>query len=236
MAGAGRNALLFGANGAIGQRIAAALGADGWNVVGSGRGAGNDSAPEWIAFDPFAADANPAAFDQAGPFGAVCWAQGANLNDSIFDVEAEAHLELYRANCLFNIVTLQLLLERGLIAEGARLVVISSIWQNLARQQKLSYTVSKAALAGFVRSAAVDLARRGIVINAILPGVLDTPMTRRTLLPQQVEKFEQATGFARLPAIGDVATLAAFLASDRNGGLTGQFLEADLGFSHARLV
>ena len=54
--------------------------------------------------------------------------------------------------------TLAELLARGVVADGARLVVLSSIWQAIARSNKFSYTVSKAALGGLVRAAAADLA------------------------------------------------------------------------------
>jgi NAD(P)-dependent dehydrogenase (short-subunit alcohol dehydrogenase family) len=92
------------------------------------------------------------------PYTAVCWAQGANLNDSVHTFDRDKHLDLYEANVVYILVTLKALLDAELLAPAARLCVISSIWQNLARQQKLSYCVSKAALQGLVLSAAADLA------------------------------------------------------------------------------
>src|SRR5262249_41630085 len=123
-----------------------------------------------------------------------------------------------------------------LLAKDARLCVISSIWQTLSRQNKLSYSVTKAALQGFVLSTAVDLGRDGYLINAILPGALDTPMTRRMLKPKQIKALESATFFNRLPTLADVANLALFLCSEQNTSITGQFIAADLGFRHARIL
>lgn len=230
-----KTVLLFGAAGAIGEAISVRFSDLGWLVVPSGRHK-RDTAPRgWLLYDPFADGRNESTFDAGSPYHAVCWAQGANRADSIYDVEVEANLELYRANCLFNIITLKLLLERKLLAAPARLCVVSSIWQNLARQSKLSYSVSKAALGGFVRSAAVDLGADGHLINAVLPGALETPMTRRNLSAEQIAILEAATGFGRLPRLDDVTDLIEFLCSERNTGITGQSIEVDLGYSHGRV-
>jgi NAD(P)-dependent dehydrogenase (short-subunit alcohol dehydrogenase family) len=225
--------LLFGAGGAIGGAIRSAFIDRHWLVTGTGR----KSADGLLGYDPFAADAAAdAALKQAGPFDAVCWAQGANLNDNVRSVDADKHMELYRANVLFCIVTLKMLLERDLLAPKARLCVISSIWQTLARPNKLSYAITKAAVQGFVTAASVDLGSSGCLINAVLPGALDTPMTRANLTSEQIAALANATGFGRLAGVSDVAAAVHFLCSAENKGVTGQFVRVDLGFSHARLV
>jgi hypothetical protein len=114
--------------------------------------------------------------------------------------------------------------------------VISSIWQRIARQSKLSYIMSKAALGGLVQSASVDLAARGFVINAVLPSALDTPMTAASLRPEQVGRLAGATPFGRLVGVDEVVAVIEFLCSERSNGLTGQSLVVDLGYSHVRLV
>jgi NAD(P)-dependent dehydrogenase (short-subunit alcohol dehydrogenase family) len=166
----------------------------------------------------------------------VCWAQGANATDSVFDVERDRHVALYQANCLFVLETLKLMLARELLAPAARLVVISSIWQSIARQNKLSYIMTKAAIGGLVQSASVDLAPRGIFINAVLPSAIDTPMTAANLSPAQLQNLAGATGFNRLVSLNEVVAAVEFLCSEQNTGMTGQSLTVDLGFSHARLV
>lgn len=226
--------LLFGASGAVGGAVRERFLSRGWSVVSTGRSVpvGSDA----TAFDPFAPGFDPACLDSRGPFDAVCWAQGANVNDSVHDVDMDRHLALYKANCLFVIAGLKLLLARGLLTRPARLCIVSSVWQELARQDKLSYCVTKAALHGLVLSAAADLAADGHLINAVLPGVLDTPMTHENLTPDQVESVQAMTQFKRLPALADVAGLVGYLCSTENTGITGQFIAADLGFSHVRLL
>jgi NAD(P)-dependent dehydrogenase (short-subunit alcohol dehydrogenase family) len=233
--------LVFGASGAIGHAISLAALARGWTVTGVAR-----SIPEralegcdqvaYLAVNPLSNSFDPNHLRTATPYTAVCWAQGANLNDTVFNVDLEKHLEIYSANVAYILVTLKALLEHRLLAPASRMCVISSIWQNLARQSKLSYCVSKSALQGLVLSAAADLAAEGHLINAVLPGALDTPMTRRNLTAAQIESLASATAFGRLPSLTDVAGLVCFLCSPENTGITGQFIAADLGFSHVRIV
>ena len=141
-----------------------------------------------------------------------------------------------KANCVFVAATLAGLLEMNLIRDGARLCVISSIWQTIARDRKFSYTVSKAAIAGLVHSAAADLAAKGMLINAVLPSVTDTTMTRSMLSADQIERFASETGFERLTTLDDVANTVVFLCSQRNTGITGQSIAVDLGYSKVRNV
>jgi NAD(P)-dependent dehydrogenase (short-subunit alcohol dehydrogenase family) len=145
-------------------------------------------------------------------------------------------MAIYNSNCTYILITMQALLKNGFLQPSSRMCVISSIWQELGRQNKLSYCMSKAALSGLVLSASADLAKDGHLINAILPGALDTPMTRRNLSAQQIDRLEEGTQFGRLASLGDVASLACYLCSSENTGITGQFVAADLGYSRVRII
>lgn len=228
--------LILGASGAVGSAVTASFSNEGWEVVGVSRNSPKIEGGVSLALDPLALSVDLTPLKQHGPYAAICWAQGCNLNDSVFDVDLDQHLEAYKANCLYIISTLKYLLQTDSIESGARLCVVSSIWQNLARQDKLSYCMSKAALQGLVLSASVDLGKKGILINAVLPGALDTPMTRQNLAPDQIDKLSNTTYFARMPSLQDVTSTIHFLCSKANTGTTGQFIAVDLGFSHARIL
>lgn len=230
--------LLFGGSGAIGQAIGDTAAALGWSVTAVSRTARPDTVRQtWVQYDPAVAGLSAPDFASHGPFDAVCWAQGENRQDSVLDFDAAASADLYEANCLYIARSLNEVLAADLLSPaGARLCVISSIWQERARQSKLSYTMTKAALGGFVRSASVDLAAAGHLINAILPGVLDTPMTHAAMAPEQVRRVAGATPFNALPTPDGIARLVGFLCSDQNTVVTGQSITADLGFSNVRLV
>lgn len=229
-----RRALVAGASGALGGAIAAALAAGGSEVIGTSRT--GDEAAGLVALDPLGRHDTLAAVAARGPYDAVVWAQGANVNDGAADVETDAFRDVIDANVTFVVASLRALLDHGAIADGARLVVISSIWETLARAGKFSYTISKAAIGGLVRAASVDLAPRGILVNGVLPSVIDTPMTRAMLSDDAVASVAGQTGFRRLATPEDVAALVVSLASPSNTGVTGQSIPVDLGFSHARTL
>ena len=129
------------------------------------------------------------------------------------------------------------LLECGLLRpEGARLTIVSSIWQERARQNKLSYTVTKAAVGGIVRAAAVDLGADKHLVNGVLPGVLQTPMTEANLSAEQIDIIRGKTTSGRLPDLATVAEMIVFLCSRENTAISGQSITVDLGMSNASLV
>jgi 3-oxoacyl-[acyl-carrier protein] reductase len=228
--------LLFGSSGAIGEAIGGRFRRAGAEVWGVARAAAD--ATTWtVAWDPLQEPfAVPKTLTEQGPFGAVCWAQGMNLNDSIREFDLDVHRRLYDANVLFVMSSLRALLDADLLGKGARLCILSSIWQDIARPNKLSYSVTKSALHGLVLSLVSDLAQDGYLINAVLPGAVDTPMTRANLTSGQVADIEKATGYGRLASLEDVANTVLFLCSSANTGLTGQFVKVDLGFSDVRII
>lgn len=230
--------LVFGASGAIGAAICQMALEKGWEVTGVARALPSQPLPQIrsLALDPLADNFDVSSFANVPRFTSVCWAQGMNTNDSVRTVERDVHLQLYNANCLYILETLKVLLAGNLLLPNSRLCVISSIWQNLARQNKLSYCMTKSALEGLVLSASADLASEGHLINAVLPGAVDTPMTRTNLKPEQVDRIAHGTQFGRLVGLNDVASMVCYLCSPENTGITGQFIAADLGWSRVRIV
>lgn len=225
-------ALVFGARGAIGGAVSQALAHEGYDVIGTSRtGEGGT-----LEVDPVQRPDTLASLDAIPEPSAVVWAQGTNVNDAADGCDVAAFESVMAANCTYVVATLGRLVETDRLGRGARLCVISSIWQEIARPGKFSYTVSKAALGGLVRAASVDLAPRGILVNAVLPGVTDTPMTRAMLSAEQVDGVARQTGFGRLPSLGEVAAIVTHLCSADNTGVTGQSVRVDLGFSHARHI
>jgi 3-oxoacyl-[acyl-carrier protein] reductase len=229
-----RKVAVFGASGAIGTALCQWFIGRDHDVVAFSRTAAAPAPGDalWVGWD----GVQPFPLLDEAPFDALVWAQGANGSDSIESFDLDAHNRLYAANVTYILVSLHALLAQRMLAPSTRLCVISSIWQNLARQNKLSYCVSKAALQGLVQSLSVDLGRHGHLVNAVLPGPLDTPMTRANLSAEQIGRLEAVTPLGALPALGDVAELVGFLCSPANTGITGQFIAADKGFSHARIV
>jgi NAD(P)-dependent dehydrogenase (short-subunit alcohol dehydrogenase family) len=231
--------LLFGASGQIGQAIKQEFVSKGWNVLSVTRdqkiAEANKGTIYWDVLKDSQPDL-PEALKKQKAFDSVCWAQGMNLSDDIYQFKIEYHRALYEANVVYILQSLSELVRHHVLKDFARLTIISSIWQELTKPNKLSYSITKAALRGVVLSLAADMAIDGYLINAVLPGVLDTPMTRANLTEIQMSSVKKATHFDRLPTLEDVARTVFFLSSKENTGLTGQFIKVDLGFSDVRNI
>lgn len=230
---------VFGASGAIGQAVCNWYCSRNSDVIGIGRNspakANVSSAAKWISWQ--GGEDVESLFALGGhQLNAVVWTQGANFSDDILSFDLNAHQEMYAANVSYILLSLQALLKGNLLAPSARLCIVSSIWQHIARQHKLSYCVTKSALQGLVQSLSVDLGPSGYMVNAVLPGPLDTPMTRANLSSDQLRHFEESAPLQTLPSLDDVCNLVGFLCSDDNTGITGQFVAADRGYSHARFI
>jgi NAD(P)-dependent dehydrogenase (short-subunit alcohol dehydrogenase family) len=228
--------LLFGGTGSIGSSIRAEFLSHGWEVTSITRNNPSDSNKiKWDVLNENPKD-TLLTLKAKGPFDAVCWAQGQNGSDSIYSFDETFHQNMYDANVIYILKSLRNLLSNALLNSSAKLCVISSIWQTIARQNKLSYGITKAAIQGLVLSLANDLAKDGHLINAVLPGVIDTPMTHENLTQAQIDNVKRSTQFNKLPKLEDVAHAVYFLCSKENTGTTGQFIKVDLGYSDVRIV
>jgi len=231
-----KTVVVFGASGSIGQAICAHFRAQEYLVIGVGRAENVEhSIIKWGGGAKEFSD-DMGSLLRGAKLDAAVWAQGMNFNDDVDTFDLSEHLKMYEANVTYILSTLRALTDFDLLQEDARLCVISSIWQNIARQKKLSYCITKSALQGLVQSLSIDLGKQGKLINAVLPGALDTVMTRANLSQEQISRLESITPLGSLPNLADVASLVAYLCSPENTGITGQFIAADRGFSNARIL
>jgi NAD(P)-dependent dehydrogenase (short-subunit alcohol dehydrogenase family) len=95
------------------------------------------------------------------------------------------------------------------------------------------HSISKAALSGLVKNLSYDLSSKNILINNVLPGVIDNEMTRKTLDENQINYIKNYLNFGRLINLDDVYRLVKFLVIE-NTGITGQSIRVDLGFTNVR--
>lgn len=130
-----------------------------------------------------------------------------------------------------NLVAVATLTQEAVrsMPEGGRIVNIASR-AYLGAKNHPHYVASKAALVGYTRASAMELAPRGILVNAIAPGLIDTPILR-ALTPERLAQqlALQPTGQAGRPE--DIAQAVSFLASPRTSFITGQVLFVDGGKS-----
>ncbi|MCX6090212.1 MAG: 3-oxoacyl-ACP reductase FabG, partial [Candidatus Atribacteria bacterium] len=109
-----------------------------------------------------------------------------------------------------------------------RIINISSVVGVTGNTSQVNYSTAKAALLGFTKSLAREFASRGITVNAIAPGFIDTEMTR--VLPEEVRKgWLVQIPVGRLGQPEDVSEMVAFLASQAAGYITGQTFHVNGG-------
>lgn len=227
------HALLFGNTGALGTSIQHQLLADGYELTVVNRGAIRpDFVTDGTSYEDFS---RWVALERSAPFDVVVWAHGINTNDNIESVSISELERLFEVNVSLIVSTCNLLIVNNLIAAKARVCVVSSIWEILARPGKLSYTISKSAVGGLIRALSSELAKLQVVVNGVLPGVVDTPMTRSMLTSAQISEIQRQTPGGRLVTVDDVASAVSLLCSDKNTCITGQSIRLDNGFSHTRM-
>ena len=147
----------------------------------------------------------------------------AGMREEDFDRVLEVNLK----GC-FN--TMRHLSRQLLKQRGGRIVNLSSVSGIMGNPGQANYCASKAGIIGLTKSAARELGSRGITVNAVAPGLIETEMTEH--LPEAVrEDMTRQILLKRAGSVRDVAQTVAFLVSDAASYITGQVISVDGGMS-----
>ena len=238
-----KTVLITGATSGIGYATAAELLARNAYVIAIGRNnerlleltqKANDGRIRAIAFDVTRFQDYRDLLEDIPPLdGVVCSAGIADSNPLRF-FSIEKYQRTIDVNQTAPIALVAELARAGKLRGRASIVLLSSILgPRIARPGGLAYASSKAALGGFVKVAALELASKQVRINCLLPGMVDTELAEgQTEVSQEarqidVSRYPLGKRYAR---VGEVVAAIDFLLSEQSAFMTGQELVVDGGF------
>ncbi len=236
-------ALVTGASRGIGRAIATRLGADGMTVIGTATSDGGAQAisdyfreagidGEGMKLDVSDADSvNEVVSAIADKYGAVTVLvnnAGITRDNLLMRMKPEEWDAVINTN-LSSLYRVCKACIRGMMkARGGRIINIASVVGSSGNAGQTNYSAAKAGMLGFTRSLAQEIGSRGITVNAVAPGFIDTDMTRE--LPEaQRDALLGAIPLGRLGSAEEIAAAVAFLASDDAAYVTGATLHVNGG-------
>jgi 3-oxoacyl-[acyl-carrier protein] reductase len=238
----GKVALVTGASRGIGAAIAKTLAARGATVVAAARGTNaKGSVAEILAMG---GKAEAASFDVTDPAAVEVVVTGAMSRHGRLDIlvnnagitRDQLMMRMKRddwdaviaTNLTAAFTCTQAVLRPMIRQRGGRIVTISSVVGQMGNPGQVNYAASKAGLIGMAKALALEVASRGITVNVVAPGLVDTDMTR-ALAPGAAENWASRIPLGRLGTPQDVANAVCFLASDEAAYITGQVIAVNGG-------
>jgi 3-oxoacyl-[acyl-carrier protein] reductase len=231
-----------GASRGIGRAIAARLAAQGATVVAAARGNHAEQAVAEMVSAGHRAEAvtvdvtDTAALEQLpgaivarhGRLDIVVSNAGITRDQLLMRMKRDDWDTVLATNLTATFTLAQAAMRPMLKQRGGRIIIISSVVGQMGNAGQTNYAASKAGLIGFAKSLAREVGSRGITVNVITPGVIDTDMTQALNDKAQGELAAQIP-LGRLGTVDDVAAAACYLASDEAAYITGHVLAVNGG-------
>lgn len=235
-----KTALVTGASGGIGSAIAARLAQDGYLPVlhYCSHGEGMDEKAQAMGGFAIRADlGNPdeiadmvqKILDRTGRIDVLVNNAAISLNGLLTDITPEQRRRLFGVNVLGTIECSRAVLPQMIRRKSGCILNISSMWGQVGASCEVDYSASKAAVIGFTKALAQEVAPSGIRVNCIAPGVIRTPMLD-CYDAETLRALAEETPVGRLGTPEDIAAAAAFLCHYSADFITGQVLGVNGGY------
>lgn len=238
----GKVALVTGASRGIGRAIALRLARQGATVVAAARG---DNAADTVAaitaaggqaeavsidvMDAAALEVLPGSIvAKHGRLDILVNNAGITRDQLLMRMKREDWDAVIATNLTAAFTLAQAAMRPMLKQRGGRIIAISSVVGQMGNAGQTNYAASKAGLIGFAKALAREVASRGITVNVIAPGMIETDMTKAISEKAQVDWSSQIP-LGRLGSVDDIASAACFLASDEAAYITGHVLAVNGG-------
>jgi 3-oxoacyl-[acyl-carrier protein] reductase len=238
-----KRALVTGGSGAIGSAIVERLAGDGYEVIVHAhrhrasaeqlveRILAQQGAALSVSFDITDGHATRNALEallQGGPIQIVVNNAGVHDDAPMAGMSSEQWESVINLslNGFFNVTQPLLLPMIG--TRWGRIVSLSSLAAVIGNRGQTNYAAAKAGLHGASKSLAIELASRGITVNVVAPGLIESPATRNAFKPAQIETV---VPMKRVGTPEEVAHLVAFLVSEQAGYITGQVIGINGGMA-----
>jgi NAD(P)-dependent dehydrogenase (short-subunit alcohol dehydrogenase family) len=166
---------------------------------------------------------------EAESFEIFIFASGRNNPSAISATKFGDYEETLQINCN----SLQYIFSRNYqcLKKLKSVVAIGSLYSDLARKDRSSYAVSKHALYGFIKSLAIEGAKKKLTANLVSPGFIDTKLTRKNNSAVKLKKLSSLIPLKQLGKSKDIANAVYFLTHDESRYISGINLIVDGGFS-----
>ena len=163
-------------------------------------------------------------------------AAGASTGGTVDAIEEAAWDRTFAVNVKGTYLWIHYAIQPMIVAQSGAIVTIGSQLAQSSPGKNAAYVASKGAIASLTKTIAVDHAAQGIRVNALMPGVIDTPMPARSLTryadPEAMKAYwKQRHPMGRIGQPEEVAQAALFLASDDSSFVTGHLLFVDGGWT-----
>ncbi len=239
---AGRVAIVTGASRGIGRAIASRLAARGAHVVAAARGDETGAVVEAIAAAGGSAEAVKVdvtdrasidamvggALERHGRVDILVSNAGIARDQLLVRMKPADWDAVLATNLTAAFACAQAVLRPMMKQRAGRIITISSVVGQAGNPGQANYAASKAGLIGFSKALALEVASRGITVNVVAPGLIDTDMTR-ALTEDARGTWAEKIPLGRLGTPDDVAAAVCFLASDEAAYITGQVIAVNGG-------